>query len=67
MTDANEETDARDGQRSARLPGRLRVQDSDGVGPQFDRYVNGDVSWVFEGSHREVRMTQASADYMRAQ
>jgi dihydrofolate reductase len=43
------------------------ADDSDGVGPLFDWYSNGDVSWSFEGSDDESRTTQASADFMRAQ
>jgi len=43
------------------------ADDSDGVGPLFDWYSNGDVSWSFEGSDGECRTTQASADFMRAQ
>jgi dihydrofolate reductase len=42
------------------------ADDNDGVGPLFDWYGNGDVSWSFEGSDGEARTTQASADFMRA-
>jgi dihydrofolate reductase len=42
------------------------ADDTDRVGPLFDWYANGDVSWSFEGSDREARSTQASADFMRA-
>jgi dihydrofolate reductase len=42
------------------------ADDTDRVGPLFDWYTNGDVSWSFEGSNREARTTQASADFMRA-
>jgi dihydrofolate reductase len=42
------------------------ADDNDGVGPLFDWYGNGDVSWSFEGSDGESRSTQASADFMRA-
>jgi dihydrofolate reductase len=42
------------------------ADDNDRVGPLFDWYGNGDVSWSFEGSDREARSTQASADFMRA-
>src|SRR5688572_26386151 len=42
------------------------ADDNDGVGPLFDWYGNGDVSWSFEGSDGEFRTTQASADFMRA-
>jgi dihydrofolate reductase len=43
------------------------ADDSDSVGPLFDWYGNGDVSWSFDGSDDECRSTQASADFMRAQ
>lgn len=43
------------------------ADDDDGVGPLFDWLGNGDVSWAFDGSTDEVRTTQASADFMRAQ
>jgi dihydrofolate reductase len=42
------------------------ADDSDGVGPLFDWYSNGDISWAFEGSYGESQSTQASADFMRA-
>jgi hypothetical protein len=42
------------------------ADDSDGVGPLFDWYSNGDVSWAFERSVEECRTTRASADFMRA-
>jgi dihydrofolate reductase len=42
------------------------ADDNDRVGPLFDWYGNGDVSWSFEGSDREARSSQASADFMRA-
>jgi dihydrofolate reductase len=42
------------------------ADDNDGVGPLFDWYGNGDVSWSFEGSDGECRTTQALADFMRA-
>ena len=42
------------------------ADDTDRVGPLFDWYTNGDVSWSFEGSNHEARTTQASADFMRA-
>jgi dihydrofolate reductase len=38
----------------------------DRVGPLFDWYGNGDVSWSFPGADREFRSTQASADLMRS-
>jgi hypothetical protein len=41
------------------------ADDSDGVGPLFDWYSNGEVRWAFEGSDDESRTTQASADFMR--
>jgi dihydrofolate reductase len=37
----------------------------DGVGPLFDWYGNGDVTWSFEGSDHTARSTRASADFMR--
>ena len=43
------------------------ADDNDGVGPLFDWYGNGDVTWAFEGSSGESRSTQASADFMRSQ
>jgi len=42
------------------------ADDNDRVGPLFDWYGIGDVSWSFEGSDREARSSQASADFMRA-
>jgi dihydrofolate reductase len=39
----------------------------DGVGPLFDWYGNGDVTWAFEGAEDECRTTRASADFMRSQ
>jgi hypothetical protein len=39
--------------------------DRDGVGPLFNWYSTGDVSWAFEGSNNQSRTTQASADFMR--
>jgi dihydrofolate reductase len=41
------------------------ADDQDHVGPLFDWYANGDVSWTFEGADDEFRTTQASADFMR--
>src|SRR6266508_484856 len=43
------------------------ADDNDGVGPLFDWYGNGDVTWAFEGADGECRSTQASADFMRSQ
>ena len=37
------------------------ADDDDGVGPLFDWYGNGDVSWSFPGSSAESLSTQASA------
>jgi dihydrofolate reductase len=42
------------------------ADDTDGVGPLFDWLGNGDVTWAFEGTDREFRTTQASADFMRS-
>jgi dihydrofolate reductase len=42
------------------------ADDNDGVGPLFDWYGNGDVTWAFEGADDECRTTQASADVMRS-
>lgn len=41
------------------------ADDNDGVGPLFDWYSNGDVTWTFEGNDDEFHTTQASADFMR--
>jgi hypothetical protein len=38
------------------------ADDNDRVGPLFDWYVNGDVTWSFPGGDDEFRTTQASAD-----
>jgi dihydrofolate reductase len=43
------------------------ADDNDGVGPLFDWYGNGDITWTFEGADNELRTTQASADFMREQ
>jgi dihydrofolate reductase len=40
------------------------ADDNDEVGPLFDWYGNGDVTWSFPGSYGESRSTQASADFM---
>src|SRR3712207_3230919 len=42
------------------------ADDNDGVGPLFDWYGNGDVTWSFPGTDDEARSTQASADFMRS-
>ena len=42
------------------------ADDSDGVGPLFDWYGNGDVTWSFPSTDDEFRTTQASADFMRS-
>jgi dihydrofolate reductase len=42
------------------------ADDNDDVGPLFDWYDNGDVTWSFPGSYGESRSTQASADFMRS-
>lgn len=43
------------------------ADDDDGVGPLFDWYGNGDVSWSFPGTDEECQTTQATADFIRAQ
>jgi dihydrofolate reductase len=43
------------------------ADDADGIGPLFDYLGNGDVGWSFSGGEDEVRTTQATADFMRAQ
>ena len=40
------------------------ADDHDGIEPLFDWLGNGDVTWRFPGTDREVRLTQASADFM---
>jgi dihydrofolate reductase len=42
------------------------ADDNDDVGPLFDWYGNGDVTWAFEGADYECRTTQASADFMQS-
>jgi len=42
------------------------AEDNDDVGPLFDWYGNGDVTWSFLGTDDEARSTQASADFMRS-
>jgi dihydrofolate reductase len=41
------------------------ADDNDSVGPLFDWYGNGDVSWSYPGSDVMFRATQASVDLMR--
>lgn len=41
------------------------AMDDDRVGPLFDWFGNGDVSWTFEGADDTFQTTQASADFMR--
>ena len=43
----------------------LIADGNDDVGPVFDWYGNGDVTWSFPGAGDEARSTQASADFMR--
>jgi dihydrofolate reductase len=43
------------------------ADDDDGVGPLFDWYGNGDVTWSFPGADDECRTTRASADFMLGQ
>src|SRR6266545_5630373 len=40
------------------------ADDKDGVGPLFDWFGNGDVTWAYEGSDDQFQTTQASADFM---
>lgn len=40
------------------------ADDHDGIEPLFDWLGNGDVTWRFPGTERELRTTQASADFM---
>jgi dihydrofolate reductase len=42
------------------------ADDRDDVGPLFDWYGNGDVTWSFPGTDDEFRTTQASADFMQS-
>jgi dihydrofolate reductase len=46
------------------LDGYIAMHNDD-VGPLFDWYGNGAVSWAFEGTDLRFRSTQASADFMR--
>jgi dihydrofolate reductase len=41
------------------------ADDNDDVGPLFEWFGNGDVTWAFEGTDVEFLTTQASADFMR--
>ena len=43
------------------------ADDNDDVGPLFDWYGNGNVTWSFPGAEGELRSTQASADFIRSQ
>jgi dihydrofolate reductase len=43
------------------------ADDNDDVGPLFDWFGNGDVTWAFEGTDLEFSSTRASADFMRSQ
>jgi dihydrofolate reductase len=42
------------------------ADDNDGVGPLFDWYGNGEVTWSYPGSDDVSRTTRASADFMRS-
>jgi dihydrofolate reductase len=42
------------------------ADDTDGIEPLFDWLGNGDVTWRFPGTERELRTTQASADFMQS-
>ncbi len=42
------------------------ADDNDGINPLFDWLSNGDVTWRFGGTERELRTTQASADFMQS-
>jgi dihydrofolate reductase len=43
------------------------ADEDDRVGPLFDWYGNGDITWSFPGSDDEFRTTQGSAEFMRSQ
>jgi dihydrofolate reductase len=43
------------------------ADDDDNVGPLFDWFGNGDVTWSFPGSSDVSRTTQASADFVAGQ
>lgn len=42
------------------------ADDNDDVGPLFDWYTNGDVTWSFPGSDDTAQSTQASANFMQS-
>ena len=42
------------------------ADDNDGIEPLFDWLGNGDVTWRFGGTERELRTTQASTDFMQS-
>ncbi|MEU5881225.1 dihydrofolate reductase [Spirillospora sp. NPDC047279] len=42
------------------------ADDHDAIGPLFDAYGNGDVTWSFPGTDDEFQTTQATADFLRA-
>jgi dihydrofolate reductase len=43
------------------------ADDNDDVGPLFDWYGNGDVTWAFPGADEECRTTRATAEFMQSQ
>ena len=42
------------------------ADDNDGIEPLFDWLGNGDVTWSIPGTERELRTTQASADFQQS-
>ena len=42
------------------------ADNNDGINPLFDWLDNGDVTWRFGGTERELRTTQSSADFMQS-
>ncbi|HYH11055.1 MAG TPA: hypothetical protein VD789_01780 [Thermomicrobiales bacterium] len=44
---------------------RFIADDNDEVGPLFDWFGNGDVTWSFDETDRMFQSTRASADFMR--
>ena len=42
------------------------ADDNDGINPLFDWLGNGDVTWRFGGTERELHTTQASANFMQS-
>lgn len=42
------------------------ADDNDGIESLFDWLGNGDVTWRFPGTERDLRTTQASADFMQS-